>query len=99
MSGRPSSDWAATPRGRARAKHQLKREPLCAYCLCEGRYVAATHAHHKDPHQGDWHKWATGELISLCTVHHNRTAQQHEHKAPQVLDVHGWPVGGDVKKY
>jgi 5-methylcytosine-specific restriction protein A len=46
--------------------HQLRKEPLCVLCLKAGRTTPATVADHIEPHGGDWNKFRTGHLQSLC---------------------------------
>src|SRR6266487_4039016 len=92
MPTRPSDRWYMHPIHRARAKDQLRREPLCAYCLREGHYTSAEVAHHATPHGDDWNEFLTGRLVSLCRRHHNRQAQREEHGSVQQIDVHGWPI-------
>jgi hypothetical protein len=54
------------------ARYQLQREPLCAWCLREGKVVPARIADHIEPHHNDPHKFRTGALQSLCTHCHKR---------------------------
>jgi 5-methylcytosine-specific restriction protein A len=51
--------------------HQLAVEPLCAACLKAGRFTPATVADHIEPHGGDWNKFRTGRLQSLCKPCHD----------------------------
>jgi 5-methylcytosine-specific restriction protein A len=51
--------------------HQLAVEPLCAACLKASRITPATVADHVEPHGGDWNKFRTGRLQSLCKPCHD----------------------------
>lgn len=66
-------DWPQLNCHRKRAKHQLRIEPFCAFCLQEGRAIPATIADHVEPHRGDWNSFRLGKLQSLCKPHHDRS--------------------------
>jgi len=53
-------------------------EPLCAFCLKEKRLTPATVADHVFPHRGDYNKFMTGRLQSLCVECHNIKKQKIE---------------------
>jgi 5-methylcytosine-specific restriction endonuclease McrA len=57
---------------------QLQRRPLCRFCLERGIVTAANVVDHVTPHRGDWNKFVTGELQSLCEPCHNATKRQIE---------------------
>jgi hypothetical protein len=59
-------------RHRRRARHQLKIEPLCRFCLVRGVAVRAEVADHIEPHNGDWNSFRLGALQSLCKRCHDR---------------------------
>jgi hypothetical protein len=61
----PWRDWYNLQSWRARAKHQLRLEPLCALCLEAGRTTPATIADHHPRHGGDYNKFVLGPLRSL----------------------------------
>ena len=44
------------------ARYQLRKEPLCAICLAEGRVVAARVTDHIKPHHNDPTKFWFGKL-------------------------------------
>jgi hypothetical protein len=48
------------------ARHQLRVQPLCEWCLREGRVTAARVCDHVEPHHGDVNKFWLGKLQSLC---------------------------------
>jgi 5-methylcytosine-specific restriction enzyme A len=61
-----------TERWRRLARAQIRREPLCALCLLEGRGpVVARVADHIEPWRGDVNKFWLGKLQSLCEHCHN----------------------------
>lgn len=57
---------------------QLKKEPLCEPCKRRGRIVSATVVHHVEPHKGDYSKFTTGKLASVCADCHNGPLQSQE---------------------
>lgn len=78
----PWRHWYWTTAWRKKAKAQLLDEPLCAYCLREGRITPATVADHVKPHRGDPDLFWNGELQSLCDEApwrcHSRVKQKEE---------------------
>lgn len=76
-----------------RAAH-LKAEPLCRWCLKEGRVTMADTVHHLVPHRDDPDLFWNGELASLCKEHHDRDAQAIEKGGtprPRI-GLDGWPL-------
>ena len=63
--------WYKLERWRRRAKHQLRIEPLCRYCVERGVGTLATIADHIEPHRGDPNKFWLGALQSLCKPCHH----------------------------
>lgn len=56
---------------------QLTKEPWCADCLKDNRYIPATECDHITPHRGDPMKFYKGPFQSLCHYCHSRkTAQE-----------------------
>lgn len=47
-----------------------------------GEVVAANTANHREPHRGDWNKFAFGPLESLCEHCHNSDVQREERASP-----------------
>lgn len=84
--------WYKTARWQARRADQIAREPLCAFCLAQGRVTPATVADHVEPHRGDpdlfWH----GDLQSLCDADPWRCHSSTKAKAEQ----RGYLAGSDV---
>lgn len=74
----PWRAWYKLPLWQARRAEQLAREPLCERDRARGRVVAATVANHREPHRGDWDKFAFGPLESLCERCHNSDVQREE---------------------
>ena len=60
------------------ARHQLRVEPLCAWCLREGRVTAARVADHIEPHHGDINKFWLNPLQSLGVPCHSGRKQRLE---------------------
>ena len=51
----------------------LNRHPLCAQCLAEGKYTAATVVDHITPHRGDQRLfWDEANWQPLCRECHDR---------------------------
>lgn len=86
--------WYGSRRWKARRLAQLQAEPLCAYCLREGKVTPAKVADHKTPHRGDEDLFWNGELQSLCKPHHDSDKQREERGGrPRVqIGDDGWPV-------
>jgi 5-methylcytosine-specific restriction enzyme A len=76
-----------TARWKRLRKLQLAQEPLCKFCLERGSVTAATVADHVEPHKGNWTKFVTGKLQSLCYQCHNSTKQ--------LIELHGHHSGVD----
>jgi 5-methylcytosine-specific restriction enzyme A len=76
-------------------KRQLEGEPLCAWCLREGRITPATVAHHEILHKDDPALFWNSPLVSLCKMHHDSDAQAIEKggKPKRRIAVDGWPIG------
>lgn len=59
-------------------RQRLREQPLCEYCLADGRVAPATVLDHDLPHEGDpdlfWHN----SFTSLCRSHHNTDKQRAE---------------------
>jgi len=59
----------------------LKKHPLCAQCLTEGKTVPAEVVDHSIPHRGDYNLfWDESNWQSLCTLHHNRKIGKEKNK-------------------
>ena len=70
-------------------KHFLMNNPLCDFCLVDGRFTQATVVDHIIPHKGNMKIFLEGPFQALCETHHNSTKQREEKS--------GSKVGGDVK--
>ena len=65
-------------------------------CLEDGTATIATVVDHVVPHNGDWNKFVTTELQSLCDLHHNRAKRFEDLRGySSQIGADGWPV--DVK--
>jgi len=85
--------WYQLERWRRLRRHQLMIEPLCAMCLQRGLVRPATVVDHVEPHRGNWNKFLTGKLQSLCEHCHNsdkRLVEQGEPRA--IIGEDGWPT-------
>jgi 5-methylcytosine-specific restriction enzyme A len=63
---------------------------MCQAC---GLVVPATVADHIEPHRGDWNKFLTGKLQSLCFDCHNTDKayiDKHGH-VRVTIGIDGWP--------
>ena len=56
----------------------MRTEPLCAFCLQQGKTVPAVVADHVIPHRGDINLFWTGRLQSLCAPCHDTLKRQQE---------------------
>ena len=64
----------ASVRWRRLRKMQLKKEPLCAFCLKAGKTTVADVVDHIEPHEGEERlMWDTNNLQSLCATCHSGT--------------------------
>lgn len=87
-----------TARWQRRRLNQLRREPLCRYCLDEGKVEAAIVADHIIPHKGDAQAFWHGSLQSLCVAHHSGTKQATEKGRPRdQIGMDGYAVSVEKK--
>lgn len=73
---------------------QLQAEPLCKFCLEQGRTEAATVVDHVIPHRGDRDLFFNGELASLCKTCHDSAKQAAEKRGVEAIgcDASGLPL-------
>jgi 5-methylcytosine-specific restriction protein A len=72
---------------------QLKRFPLCAYCLRQNKITPATVVDHVTPHHGDYNTFVLSPLQSLCKPCHDRTKHVQELKGfSNECDINGNPI-------
>ena len=72
---------------------QLKQHPLCAFCMRKGLVVPATVVDHIESHRGDWNKFVTGKLQSLCAPCHDGAKQEIDKRGYSTeIGVDGWPT-------
>jgi len=57
---------------------QLRREPLCRFCIANGIARAATTCDHVEPHRGDVARFWAGPFQSLCAPCHSSAKQRAE---------------------
>jgi 5-methylcytosine-specific restriction enzyme A len=68
-------------------------QPLCEWCLREGKVVAARVADHIEPHHNDPVKFWNGKLQSLCAHRHESRKKRFEHRGyDNTIGVDGWPI-------
>ena len=82
--------WYQLERWRRIRRAQLRKEPLCAFCLQRGVATAATIADHVESHGGNWTLFLTSKLQSLCPHCHESAKRYDDSKAR--LDADGWPI-------
>lgn len=88
----PQRSWYSLQRWRARARHQLRIEPLCASCARLGKVTPATIAHHNPPHGGDWNRFRLGPLESLCEPCHAHRPGDDRAGFSLGVDARGLPL-------
>lgn len=73
---------------------QLRKEPLCRFCLARNVLTLATVCDHIKPHRGDLKKfWDVGNLQSLCKQCHDVDKKRMENgwtDKPHI-GLDGWP--------
>jgi 5-methylcytosine-specific restriction endonuclease McrA len=91
---RPWRQWYQLEVWRRRRRHQLKIEPLCAFCLQHGALTLATIADHIEPHGGSWNHFRLGPLQSLCKLCHDRVKRGTQRRGfdDLAVDADGWPT-------
>jgi 5-methylcytosine-specific restriction enzyme A len=83
-------------RWRKRSKRFLHDNPLCAWCLKDGRVTASEVSHHAERWNNDRTKLMMGDLVALCRQCHDSRAQYAE-KADErgfsrAIDASGFPI-------
>ncbi len=74
---------------------QLQAEPLCKFCLEQGRTEAATVVDHIKPHKGNQELFFDSEnLQSLCKIHHDAAKAKAENRGVEAIgcDASGLPL-------
>jgi len=63
-----------------------------------GIVTLATIADHIEPHKGDWNRFLTGPLQSLCDSCHSGDKRRVEHgkKPKPIIGEDGWPTDRDI---
>jgi 5-methylcytosine-specific restriction protein A len=92
--------WYDTARWQRLRAHQLLERPLCAICARKGLVQLATIVDHVEPHRGDWMKFCTSKLQSLCKPCHDgekRTVEVRGYSTEIGLD--GWPTDRNHPAY
>lgn len=78
----PSRTPSTQPRAGRLRQLQLAHEPACRFCPERGIVTAESVVDHVEPHRGDWTKFVTGKLQSLCEQCHNSAQRQ--------IELHGY---------
>ena len=97
---RPWRSWYQLGIWRRRREAHLRIEPLCRFCLQSGLVVPAEIADHIEHHRGDWNKFLTSELQSLCKRCHNSTKHRLEVRGYNVdVGEDGYPIDPRHPRY
>ena len=92
--GGQGRNWRRGPynnrRWRRRRQHQLRRQPLCEFCLTEGLVRPADIVDHIEPHNGDYQAFWYGAVRSLCRPCHERL--HHRTNENPWIGADGWPL-------
>jgi len=85
-------NWYSHRVHRARRDHQLKVQPLCEFCLKQGKHTPATIAGHIEPHGGDINKFLRGPLRSLSLGCHNKKWSEDRRGFSSAVGLDGYPI-------
>jgi len=89
---RPWRKWYNLARWQRTRDRQFSIEPLCAFCLENGKVKSAAVCDHVERHRGDPEKFWNGPFQSLCKACHDGTKQQIEVRGfSGAVDADGWP--------
>lgn len=93
-------NWYDTARWQRLRSQQLLAHPLCAICARKGWVTPATIVDHIEPHRGDWFKFCTAKLQSLCKACHDGEKRIIEERGYSTeIGVDGWPVDRNHPAY
>jgi 5-methylcytosine-specific restriction protein A len=81
--------WYGLQRWKTVAHHQLGEHPFCALCATRGLAVPATVVDHIEHHGGDWNRFWSMPLQSLCKPCHDGPKKLGYSKE---IGLDGWPV-------
>jgi 5-methylcytosine-specific restriction protein A len=85
--------WYNTAAWRRRRAFQLQVQPLCELCLKQNKITPASIVDHHPPHGGDWTKFRTGAVRSLCKPCHDGAVQYEAHHGfDNAIDASGYPI-------
>ena len=86
--------WYSSRKWKAKRLSQLREQPLCEFCLKDGKVTPARIADHVTPHKGDESLFWFGRLQSLCAKCHDSTKKRIEAgNAPVTYGEDGWIIG------
>jgi 5-methylcytosine-specific restriction protein A len=93
MSRGPYAHLYDSRRWRRRSRLHLLHNGLCVMCDANGDVVPATVCHHVNQHKGNINEFFLGEIVGLCTHHHDCVAQGIEKRGfDNEIGVDGWPT-------
>lgn len=85
--------WYGLASWKKQRRFQLMVEPTCRMCAAQGRVVAGEVADHIVPVRGDWMRFRTGKLQTLCRHCHESVKRTIEHRGHDIaVDASGMPV-------
>ena len=89
----PWHGWYSSARWQRLRARQLLDHPLCAMCAARGLVEPATIVDHIEPHRGDWNRFVTGKLQSLCKSCHDSGKRVIEASGYSTeIGPDGWPT-------
>jgi 5-methylcytosine-specific restriction protein A len=89
----PARKWYKTAAWAIRRRDQLANYPTCLFCEKNGITRIATVADHNPRHNGDWHQFFCGPLISICKPCHDSVKQSEESLGYSAdVGADGWPT-------
>jgi len=73
-------DWYGLGRWKKKQRAQLRAHPLCAFCIEKGLIVRGAIVDHIERVDGDWNRFWTGALQSLCKTCHESSKKYQERR-------------------
>lgn len=93
---RNSHERGYTYKWRKARERYLLSNPLCVYCMKQGKTEIATVVDHISKHNGNQDLfWDESNWQALCKLHHDSTKQREEKRKIESVQigVDGYPVG------
>jgi 5-methylcytosine-specific restriction enzyme A len=89
----PNSDPRQWYQLNKRAKHQLREEPLCRYCLQDGKAIPTVIVDHVVPHRENCNEFRLDAVQSLCCNCYESRKKLIEHRGyDPTIAPDGYPV-------